>query len=267
MGSRIKDIVAVMEALAPASLAEPWDNVGLLCGDFDAPVKRVMVSLEVTGAVVKEAADQKAELLIVHHPLIFQPLKNITGNSYEGPLLHSLILSGIALFCAHTNLDKAPGGVDDTLAHILGILNTRPLSVEQTPQYKGFGRIGQLAASKNIELYLKEIKAKLGITRIDIIGVTDKEIRTVASMAGAGGDYIGLAQALGAELYITGELKHHDAVEAFEKRMTIASVGHFASEHPAMDVLIDRLQNALNALQYKIEVIPSTIQCDPIWRI
>lgn len=259
MSHKVGDIVNLMEELAPPELAESWDNVGLLLGSRNAAVNRIMVSLDVTADVIRDAVEKQADMIISHHPVLFRPIKAINDSSVAGSQLIQLIKAGIAVYCAHTNLDKAKYGTDDTLADLLGLQDIRLLASDHSCSVgqPGFGRIGKLPERQPLEQYLKKVKEILRAVRVDFIGDPDREIQVVASCAGAGGDFIELARGAGAELFITGEVKYHEELPVLDGDMALAAFGHYATELPAMNHLIQRLQNSINDLQYKIEVIPT----------
>ncbi|HHY83048.1 MAG TPA: Nif3-like dinuclear metal center hexameric protein [Clostridiales bacterium] len=246
--------------MAPPELAEPWDNVGLIIGSEKAAVNRVMVTLDITADVLKDAMNKNVDLIISHHPVLFHSIKSINDCTAAGAQLLSLLRSGISVYTAHTNLDKAREGTDDTLAELLGLIDVRPLKTEADPlaaSRPSFGRIGYLPEKVKLQSFLESIKTRLRTRSVDYIGDPGKEIKVVASCAGAGGDLIETASKKGADLFITGEVKYHEALPVLDGTMALAAMGHYETENPAMARLIQRLQNAVYALQYKIEVIPS----------
>jgi len=268
---KVRDIVKFMEEIAPPALAEPWDNVGLLAGDSNAPVSRIMVTLDLTADVIKDAVKNHVDMIISHHPVLFKPIKAVNDSTVTGSQLLMLLQAGIAVYSAHTNFDKAGGGTDDTLAELLGLQDVRVLARDEdgskTSDQIGFGRIGFLPEELPLEQYLKSISDKLKAASVEYIGQPEREIKVVASCAGAGGDFLQLAQAAGADLFITGELKYHELISALDQGMAVAAFGHYATEQPAMGRLIQRLQNSVNALQYNIEVIPSKEYVDCFRRL
>jgi len=244
-----------MEEIAPPGLAESWDNVGLLVGSKNSDVNKIMITLDVTADVIKEAVEKKVDLIICHHPVLFHPIKSLTDSSVTGLQITALIRSGISVYVAHTNFDKAQGGTDDRLAELLGIKEIRPLSMER--ENSSFGRIGRLPKKQTLEAYLKQVRNALNADKVDYIGDPEKKIEVVASCAGAGGDLIQSALEAGADLYITGEAKYHDMLSVLDTDMAMAVLGHHTTEYPAMAALKQRLQNWFNVLQYDIEIISS----------
>ncbi len=261
---RVRDIMGLMEQLAPQRLAENWDNIGLLAGSANKPVKKILVTLDVTGSVVDEAVRKQADLIISHHPVIFKPIKAVNDESWATSVVMGLLRSDIPVFCAHTNLDKADGGMDDALAERLGLVDVKPLTyAENDPSRPLFGRIGALTEPVTLGEYLQRVRGILGSANVTYIGDTNRTIKVVASCAGAGGDLLPEAARAGADLYLTGEIKHHDAVAARDLHIAVGVFGHYATEQPGICKLIKRLQNLINTLQYNIEVIPSEDHCDP----
>ena len=265
MTYRVRDIAELMEQLAPQRLAEAWDNVGLLAGSANKPVKRILVTLDVTGGVIEEAVRKKADLIISHHPVIFRPVKAVNDESWATSIVMGLLKADISVFCAHTNLDKAIGGMDDALAECLGLVDEKPLTYAGNEPFQPlFGRIGKLPEPVSLKEYIYNVKQTLGSASVSYIGDESKIIKVVASCAGAGGDLLPEAARAGADLYITGEVKHHDAVAAQDLNIGLGVFGHYATEQPGISKLIKRLQNLINTLQYTIEVIPSEDYCDPL---
>lgn len=154
---RVRDIMGLMEQLAPQRLAENWDNIGLLAGSANKPVKKILVTLDVTGSVVDEAVRKQADLIISHHPVIFKPIKAVNDESWATSVVMGLLRSDIPVFCAHTNLDKADGGMDDALAERLGLVDVKPLTyAENDPSRPLFGRIGALTEPVTLGSICKE---------------------------------------------------------------------------------------------------------------
>ncbi|HZJ57823.1 MAG TPA: Nif3-like dinuclear metal center hexameric protein [Clostridia bacterium] len=266
-------IAQMMEEIAPTRWAEEWDNVGLLLGREDSRVEKVMVVLDISPTVVEEAVEKKIDMIIAHHPLIFSPLKRITDGSLEGRLILSLVSHNIAVYCAHTNLDMTAGGVDDTLARLLGLkdINYLDPNTMQTHSKPGFGRWGKLEFPVNLMDFIKSVGKILNTASLDLIkgtgDIKDKLIHIVALCAGSGADYMKYAQNIGADLFLTGEIKYHDALMAYWLGIDVLAAGHFYTEIPMVKQLINRLQMIMDSLQYKVEIIESKMQRSPYTRI
>ncbi|MGI5851093.1 MAG: Nif3-like dinuclear metal center hexameric protein [Clostridiales bacterium] len=269
----VEKIAQLMENIAPVNWAEPWDNVGLLLGQRRDKVERLMVVLDISPAVVEEAVKKKVDMIIAHHPLIFSPLKRIVDNSIEGRLILPLVSHNIAVYCAHTNLDMAMGGVDDTLARLLGLGDINYLGTDDSTQSSkpGVGRWGVLESPIHLMDFIKRVGKVLKTTSLDLITDTvasdNQKIHTVALCAGSGADYMIHAHNIGADIFVTGEIKYHDALTAHWLGIDVLAAGHFYTELPIVKELINRLQKIMDSLQYKVEIIESELQKSPYSRI
>lgn len=230
MAVTVEDVLAIMQNFAPPELAEDWDNVGLLV-DAERPVTGILTTLDITPAVIAEASARGCELIVSHHPVIFDPLKTLSARDLPG----LLIKSGISAICMHTNLDAASGGVNDTLADILGIRDTAPFA-------GGCGRIGTVApttAPKVAALCADRLGAHVKYAD------AGKPILRMAEVSGAGGSFWADALGLGADCLVTGEANHHAACDALRCGLSLVVAGHWSTERPIADVLTSRLTAAL----------------------
>ncbi len=230
----IQNILTFLDNRAPFTTAEEWDNPGLLVGDPAAPVNRVLVALDATDGALDTARAVGADLIVTHHPVIFTPLKQLDAHS----LPYRLAAAGIGLIAAHTNLDKAADGVNDTLAARLGLENV-------TVAADGMTRIGTLPVETNVTTFAGQVAQALD-TAVRVSN-HDRPIRTVAVCGGSGGDFIpdlvGVVDA-----FVTGEVKHHQWLEANANRLTLIEAGHYATEAPVVDTLCHWLQEAFPGL-------------------
>jgi len=269
---RVGKIAELMDHIAPEEWAEPWDNVGLLLGDRQYEVKRLMAALDITPSVVEEAVKREVDMIITHHPIIFNPVKKIVDEG-EGKLILPLISNNIAVYCAHTNLDIAEGGVDDSLAKTLGLKQVKQLNPESliSQSKPGFGRWGKLDPTMSLTEFADFVAKTLNTPRLDLVGVDkckeNQEITTVALCGGSGSDFMRKVKEVGADLFITGEIKYHDALMADLLGIRVMTVGHFYSERPIISQLISRLQKAVDSLQYKVEIFESQTQRSPYYRM
>ena len=245
---RLADVTRALEDIAPSAWAEPWDNVGLLVGDAGARVERVLFTIDYTSAVATEAEAAKADLVVAYHPPIFAPLKRI---AHDGVVARA-IRAGIALYSPHTALDVAAGGTNDMLGDVVGLASRRPLAPRpptapgEAP--RGLGRIGELDAPVDRHALVERIKAGLGIERVLVAGPTTGEARRVAVSAGAAGDMFKDALAAGADVYLTGEMRHHDALACAARGMTVVCALHSNSERKALRRYAERLSVAAAGL-------------------
>lgn len=367
MGYTVRQVVKVMEEIAPPYLAEEWDNVGLLVGGMQDEVHKVMVCLDVTEDTVYEAIQKGANMIISHHPVIFERLRSLRSDVGRERLVYLLVRNGIAVYCAHTNLDKAAGGVDDVLAARLGLQDVKPLSIDQRDRlYKvvvfipkghenvvmdamaragagwignyshctfqingtgtfmplegtnpyigqqgrlerveevrletivpssrldrvikamlevhpyeevaydvyplanriekhGLGRIGKLQHSMSLKEFVDKVCSDLGVSNVQVAGWIDEGIQMVATCAGSGASLINKAYSSGAQVFLTGELKYHEAQAAADLGVVAIVAGHYATEVFIVDELVYRLQKTFDALQYEIEVFAAETMVD-----
>ena len=356
---KIKEIAQAVEEIAPLGLAQDWDNVGLLVGNPGKTIKNILLTIDTTQAVVAEAKAQKADLILAYHPIIWDGLKRVTADG-ETAHIYDLVKSGISVFCIHTALDVAVGGVNDLLANILGIENAEPIgdyvADPAGPQYKiitfvpqdavntvadalyeaaagaignyshcgfqsdgtgtfkplagsnptigkrgkletvneikletvvpsgkvaaviaalreahpyetpafdvfqhcdienkiGLGRIGDLKKPLSMQKAVANIKAATGCKAVGIVGPGKRTIKKAAVCAGSCGKIINSVIAADCDLYLTGELKHHQALAAQEAGLTCICLSHTVSERFALKNLAKQLKKRLKTVTIRI---------------
>jgi dinuclear metal center YbgI/SA1388 family protein len=360
---KVSKLIDVLNTIAPAHLAAEWDNVGLLIGDESADVRRTMLCIDLTPAVLAEALRHKAQCVVTYHPPLFTPVSRLTAGTE--PVLYQAARKGLAIYAVHTALDVVSGGTNDVLAHAIGLKATGPLEPLDEPQSKivtfvtddsvgtvtraafaagagrvgnyadcaffsdglgtfrgddstnptigqagqreiveeirlevvcpdrqvqavlaairdkhpyetpaidvysiqpvrgetGMGRVGDLPRACKLTTLLGRLKRALGVSKLQLVH-PDRPADTVtrvACAAGSCGQMWRAASAAGAELYVTGEMKHHDALAAAQAGLTVACVGHSHSERKVLDALQARLAEALPTL----DVFSSTADRDP----
>ena len=225
----VQDILQYIDRRAPFATAEEWDNPGLLVGCSAHKVTGVLVALDATDGALAAAKAIGAELIVTHHPVIFRPLRRLDGDGIP----YRLAADGIALIAAHTNLDKAAGGVNDTLAERLGLTDV-------TVAADGMTRIGTLPEAETPTDFARRVAAALNVP-VRLGG--NRPIRTVAVCGGGGGDFI--PALIGqVDAFVTGEVKHHQWLEANAADLTLVEAGHYATEVPIVDTLCAWLQEA-----------------------
>ncbi len=235
--STVKDIYSFLDSLAPFSTSAPWDNTGLLVGNEVSEVKKVMLSLDVTGDVIDEAIEENVDLVITHHPLIFEGVKSVTSDT----LLYKAVSSGISFISSHTCLDIAKDGVNDCLANAVGLKNI--VSVETEP----FLKIGETKETTEEEFVLL-LKEKLDCNVL--YNSTGNNIKKVAFCSGSGGDLFALAKEMGADALLTGEAKYHEFLDASFNNITIFACGHFETEIVVIDTLKEKLENEFPEIEF-----------------
>ena len=242
--TELKEIYGYLKELAPLELAEDWDNPGLLV-DCGRPVGRVLTCLDITGPVVREAQEKGCDLVVSHHPVIFRPLKALQ----EGQVPCLLLKAGISAICMHTNLDAAPGGVNDTLAQWMGLREVEPFA-------EGMGRIGWIEEMSAHQL--AQETARILHARVQWAD-GGKPIRRLALITGSGGSMLEDAIRAGADALLTGEASHHAALDALAAGVTLVAAGHYATEFPVAQTLATRLVDRFRDM----EVLVSEMDRDP----
>ena len=243
----VTDVEQLVGGIAPYELAEEWDNVGLLVGHAQAQVTRVLVALDLSMGVVEEAKALGAQLIVTHHPIMFSARKRLTDADREGRLMLALAEAGIAHIAAHTNLDSAPGGVNDTLMAAMGAENVRG---------EGFVRAGDLPEGMTLGALAQRARTKLR-AEVRVYGAADTAVHVLGCCSGAGGGEVALAKALGADCFITGEIRHHEALDAVDGGVCVLEAGHFETENPVCEVLRTALQKAADEVEYNLTVFCS----------
>lgn len=273
----VADIIGVMEKLAPPVLAEAWDNCGLQVGSRRWPVKKVWVALDPLLSVIEKAIEKQVDLVITHHPLVFHPLKQIDLDTPVGKAIGAAVRGKVAVYAAHTNLDSASGGINHLLAEKMGLQNLEPLEPVKTPCTEnkvdeqtsklGLGRIGTLPSSATLDDLARRIKTCLGIEHVKVAGDTGAKIRRVAVCSGAGSGLLERFLSSDGQVFISGDLKYHDAREVEAAGKSMIDVGHFASEHIIIDALVNKLQDAAKTVEWPILVEACRLEQDPFRQI
>ncbi|GAB3844385.1 Nif3-like dinuclear metal center hexameric protein [Nesterenkonia populi] len=266
----LQDVLDAAEELWPRTLAESWDAVGLVAGRRDAPVQKIHFAVDPVSAVVEEACGAGAGLLITHHPLLLRGVTSVEAGTFKGEAVHRLIESGCALLTAHTNGDSAVGGVNDVLAELLGLQDHEPLKpVDDGLPEEGLGRIGALPQGMPLGEFASRVFGILPSVAggVRVAGDRDAFVQRVALCGGAGDSLLDAARHAGADVYITGDLRHHPASEARENvrggRPYLIDVSHFASEWMWLPAAAQALDRVLSDRGYEVEVAVSGINTDP----
>lgn len=260
----IQHVCQFLETFAPLRLAEEWDNVGLIVGDRQAAVDKVMTCLTVTAETVNEAIDQNADLIVSHHPLPFRPIKKLNTDSVPSEMLWNLARAGVSVYSPHTAFDSAAAGINETLAKKINVDDVKPLVVaDDDATGLGSGRYGRLAAEARLGDWLNEVKSEFGLSTLAVVGDVDRSVSKIAVACGSGGSFLNKAVAVGCDVMVTGEATFHTCLEAKAKGVALVLLGHYASERFAVEQLADRLQAEFKPLT----VWASKQECDPIQRV
>ena len=240
----VNDILQFMESLAPAATKMDWDNVGLLCGRKEREVHKILVALDPFRNVIQEAIDTGADLIVTHHPLIFRnPLMAVNEETEAGRCVLTLLEHGIAAINAHTNLDVAPGGINDVLAAVLGLSQVEvlnPEGVTAAGEPYGLLRAG-MVEEQPLSNFLAHVKARLGCPGLRYVD-GGRPVRKVAVGGGACADGMFDALAAGCDTFVTSDIRYNQFWTAQELGLNLIDAGHFHTENPTMPVLAGLLQ-------------------------
>ncbi len=259
---QLRQVIEKFEQLWPVSAAEEWDSVGLVSGDLQQKIKRVLLTVDVTDEVVEQAKELKIDLILAHHPLLLKPVSSLSESTSKGSVIAELIRSGIALYTAHTNADHQPTGTSAVLAQRIGLQDTKVLA--QGVDGLGIGIIGKLPN----QIQLGELAAVINdvlpstATGVRVAGDFKRSVNVVALCAGAGDGYLQLALDSGADVYITSDLRHHPALEilqqakAQDRDFSLIDISHWAAEFLWLE------QAASELSDLNLDVIVSDIRTD-----
>ena len=242
---RVIDVYEWLDSVAPFDTKEVYDNVGLLVGSMEQTVSGIAVALDVTPDIIREAARANVNLLISHHPLMFQPIQKVLTSDYEGSVLSRLIRHEMSLITAHTNIDRTALSGSARLADMLGLLET-----SQGEPYLFVGLLRSPQTAGCLEMILSDMLK----TKVKRYGDPASEIRKIAVAGGAYSEGYLQATEMGAQALITGEVKHHHAVAAAQSGFVLLEAGHHATEAPMVPFLAECLQKRMNELEYTVRV-------------
>ncbi len=242
---KVKDVYDFIDSIAPFNMQCEWDNSGLLVGSPDVEVKRIGVVLDLTQEAISYATENKIDLIVSHHPVIFKACKNfVSGNpAFE------LAKNGISAICAHTSLDCAKGGVNDALADALEIKNTAPLTDQGDAAMVRAAEISETSGEELAKLVAQKLSTAVRLAD------SGKAIRKVALCGGAGGDFIKEVAALGCDAFVTGDASHHVFLDSLDLGLTLIAAGHFETENPVVAMLANKLKQNFDC---EIEIIPQS---------
>lgn len=246
---KCSEIIRALETLAPQRLACEWDNVGLLAGFRDKEVRRVLIALDAADEVVDRGAELGADLLITHHPLIFRPLKAVSDDDFIARRILKLIDAGINYYAMHTNYDAAPGGMAEKNAERLGLISRKVLEpvgsmeVSGVLSEYGIGMTGLLPYPMTFEELARLIKERFHLPYLTVFGreAVAEPLTRAAIVPGSGKGYIALAQNAGVQVLITGDIGHHEGIDAAANHLAVIDAGHYGLEHVFIDDIADYL--------------------------
>jgi dinuclear metal center YbgI/SA1388 family protein len=250
------EIIEMLETLSPVNFAEDWDNIGLLAGRRDKDVNCVYIALDATDEVVEDAINVGADMLITHHPLIFKKMGRINTDDFIGRRVYSLIRNDISYYAMHTNFDVM--GMADAAADELGLKNREVLDVtyEDDISKEGCGRVGSLKECMSVEELAKLVKIKFNVPNVRVFGDLGDIVKVAAIIPGSGGSFIDNAINMGADVIITGDISHHDGIDAVARGLVVIDAGHYGIEKlfiPYMEEFIKREMHGIKIYKAAIK--------------
>ncbi len=260
------EVLEVVEGLYPPSTAQSWDRVGLVTGDPQQPVRRIHLAVDPTLAVIAQARELGADLLLTHHPLLLRGVHSVATTSAKGAGVTDLVVGDVALYVAHTNADVAADGVSEALAQACGLGSTQPLTVSEG---QPLGRVGDLDEPLALRAFVERLATRLPAAAggIRVAGPADAVVQRVAVLGGAGDDLFDAVRASAADVYVTADLRHHPALEAREEARGgtpfLVDAGHWASEQVWLARAERALRDALGERATRVETHISTVRTDP----
>ena len=252
---KVSGLIRHIDTFAPFSLSEEWDNTGLLVGNYDDEIKRIGVCLDVVSESVIEAEELGCNVIVAHHPLIFRPVKSITDQTEQGRTILEAVRRNISIIAAHTNWDKAAGGVNDTLSALLRLKNTEALEAS-------FGVWGVLSPRMKLKSFAEYVKSSWHLSHIDICTKNrPASVSRVALCGGSGGEFWRKAQAVGADVYITADMKYHEISDAVNDGMTIALCNHGEMERASVSQLAVKLEGCvIETVMIDVKALPQILR-------
>lgn len=242
---KVSDVFAFLNQLAPVEYAMSYDNVGLLVGDGDAHVSRILVALDITDAVICEAVKIGAELIVSHHPVIFEPMKRIVAGDITANHVIALLQNRISAICMHTNLDAARGGVNDMLAQKLGV--SCDTVIEPVSENAGIGWIGTLEHPMDFSAFLAHTAHALETGGLRYLKYCER-VHRVAVGGGSCGSMLDTVCAHGCDTFVTADVKHSQWLAAAERGINLIDAGHFSTENVVTAPLVEKLSAAFKKI-------------------
>ena len=266
MSLTVENLIHFLETRYPLSLAENWDNVGLLVGDPGLPLRRVMACLTVTPESCREAIEQQADLIVTHHPFPFQPLRQITSATTDGTMLWQLIRAGIAVYSSHTAFDSASTGINRQIAEMLDLANVTTLYPQNDERStgQGTGRVGMLPQPVPLVTLVENVARGFRVKVIPFVGEPDRLVQRVAVGCGAAGAFLQQVLVQKADVFLVGEAKFHQYLEASANGVALILPGHYASERFAVEQMAADIADHFRDCDESLTIWPSRCESDPL---
>ena len=257
-----KKVIEILEKQSPKSYACDWDNVGLLVGREDKEIQKIYIALDATDEAIEEAIANGADMLLTHHPMIFKGMKRVTQEDFIGRRIIRLIQNDMVYYAMHTNFDVM--GMADLAADYLGISDTRVLGITGVSGRGGggIGRYGSLKKEMTVRECCEEVKQAFSLENVKVFGDLERKVKTAAISPGSGKSVISNALQAGVDVLITGDIDHHEGIDAVAQNMTVIDAGHYGVEHifiPYMEQYLKReakeLEIAVQPLTFPFQII------------
>ena len=253
-----RDIMKVIEATYPKHAALEWDNVGLLVGRTEKEVKKIYVALDATDAVIERAVASNVDMLITHHPLLFSPLKKITDEHFIGSRVVKLLQHDISYYAMHTNYDVC--GMADISAAILGLDGAETLEVTDKESMEGIGKVGDFSGPMSLQSCGEFIKEKFQLDSVKVFGDLSSTVQRVAICPGSGKGMTELALEKNADVLVTGDIGHHEGIDAVAQGLAIIDAGHYGLEHIFIEDMANYLRKNIEGIVVETHEITHPFQ-------
>lgn len=263
----VRDILCWLDGLAPFRYAMSWDRCGLQVGHPHAAVEGIMVALDPSSGTLDEAVESSCQCLVTHHPLIFSPMTAVRTDRFPGNVVGEAIRKGVNIIAVHTNLDAAREGTNDQLAGLLAMEDVGPLESdpawEGEARYGGMGRVGLLPRPVSLQDLAGQLASALGGIRVRVVGDPQRRVQRLALCTGSGGSMLDAVINGASEVYVTGDVKFHEAQTALEAGLSLIDVGHFASEILVVQPLAVQLRTRIAEEGLSAKVLVARGEKDP----
>lgn len=257
MSLKIKEVMDIMEEYSPMKLMEEYDNVGLMVGDKEKEITKILFALDCTLKVIDEAEAKGCNLIMTHHPLLFRKPKNITQDTLQGKKIMALVKKDIALYSSHTNLDITHKGLNDIIMRLLGFDKFEIIEATSPGATTGIGRMVSIPEGIRLGGLLKSVKEKLEVENLRYAGKMEDIVRKIAVINGSGQDYFDICVSKGADCIITGDTTYHYVSDYNEEGVAIIDAGHFNTEWPSFKWVAQFLESRIRTLGNEVSIIIS----------
>lgn len=265
MGVTISDIMSSLDEIAPFAMAEAWDNVGLIVGDRRREAKHILIGLDPTNRLLEEAIACGADTVVTHHPAIFKPIPSIDTAAASGRFLETALSGRLNIIACHTNFDAVSRGVNDAFAELMELTDLKPLipAGQESMDGAGMGRIGRYQNARTRKVFIDRLLSVLDMSYVQMAGELPESISTVGLCGGSGSEFAEIACRRGADVYISAEIKHNVACWAEESGFCIIDGTHYATEKPAVRLLVDRLKSYCMRHNWDLQIVETETEHHP----